>query len=51
MLKDLRLAMAGAEGAGASVPMGEHATRIYEAFVASGKGALDFGAIFTTLAD
>lgn len=49
MLKDLRLAMAGATEAGATVPMGEHATRIYEAFVESGGGGKDFGAIFTTL--
>jgi 3-hydroxyisobutyrate dehydrogenase len=49
MLKDLRLAMAGAETAGASVPMGEHAKAIYEAFVDAGGGSKDFGAIFTTL--
>lgn len=49
MLKDLRLAMAGAQTAAASVPMGEHATRIYEAFVEAGNGGKDFGAIFTTL--
>lgn len=51
MLKDLRLAMAGAQTAGASVPMGEHAMKIYEAFVEAGNGAKDFGAIFTTLTD
>ena len=49
MLKDLRLAMAGAETSGATVPMGEHATKIYEAFVEAGNGGKDFGAIFTTL--
>jgi 3-hydroxyisobutyrate dehydrogenase len=49
MLKDLRLAMAGAADAGATVPMGEHAARIYEAFVEAGGGGKDFGAIFTTL--
>lgn len=49
MLKDLRLAMGGAETAGASVPMGEHAMKIYEAFVEAGNGGKDFGAIFTTL--
>lgn len=49
MLKDLRLAMAGAGTAGASVPLGEHATKIYEAFVEAGNGGKDFGAIFTTL--
>ncbi|MDE8653269.1 3-hydroxyisobutyrate dehydrogenase [Novosphingobium album (ex Liu et al. 2023)] len=49
MLKDLRLAMAGAQTSGASVPLGEHATKIYEAFVEAGNGGKDFGAIFTTL--
>ncbi|GLK43192.1 MULTISPECIES: 3-hydroxyisobutyrate dehydrogenase [Novosphingobium] len=49
MLKDLRLAIGGAETAGATVPMGEHATKIYEAFVDAGNGGKDFGAIFTTL--
>lgn len=49
MLKDLRLAMEGAATAGATVPMGEHAKAIYEAFVADGGGNKDFGAIFTTL--
>ncbi|HEX8059028.1 MAG TPA: 3-hydroxyisobutyrate dehydrogenase [Novosphingobium sp.] len=49
MLKDLRLAMAGAQAAGATVPMGQHATAIYEAFNEAGNGGKDFGAIFTTL--
>ncbi|GGC35812.1 3-hydroxyisobutyrate dehydrogenase [Novosphingobium marinum] len=49
MLKDLKLAMAGAETSGASVPMGKHAKEIYEAFVEAGGGGKDFGAIFTTL--
>jgi 3-hydroxyisobutyrate dehydrogenase len=49
MLKDLRLAMAGARASGAKVPMGEHATAIYEAFNEAGNGGKDFGAIFTTL--
>jgi 3-hydroxyisobutyrate dehydrogenase len=49
MLKDLRLAMGGAQTSGATVPMGEHATKIYEAFVEAGNGGKDFGAIFTTL--
>jgi len=49
MLKDLRLAMAGAESSGAIVPLGKHATEIYENFVEAGNGAKDFGAIFTTL--
>jgi 3-hydroxyisobutyrate dehydrogenase len=49
MLKDLRLAMQGAQSSGASVPMGEHAMKIYEAFCEAGGGGKDFGAIFTTL--
>ncbi|WP_408587554.1 3-hydroxyisobutyrate dehydrogenase [Novosphingobium sp.] len=49
MLKDLKLAMEGAATAGATVPMGEHAKAIYEAFVEAGNGSKDFGAIFTTL--
>jgi 3-hydroxyisobutyrate dehydrogenase len=49
MLKDLRLAMAGAQSSGATVPLGKHATEIYENFVEAGNGAKDFGAIFTTL--
>lgn len=49
MLKDLRLAMAGAEAANARVAMGEQAEEIYAAFVAAGNGGKDFGAVFTTL--
>jgi 3-hydroxyisobutyrate dehydrogenase len=49
MLKDLRLAMAGAQESGATVPLGQHATKIYEAFVEAGNGGKDFGAVFTTL--
>lgn len=49
MLKDLRLAMAAAKEAGAKVPLGEHATAIYEAFNEAGNGGRDFGAVFTTL--
>jgi 3-hydroxyisobutyrate dehydrogenase len=49
MLKDLRLAMAAAAESGATVPLGEHATAIYEAFNEAGNGGKDFGAVFTTL--
>jgi 3-hydroxyisobutyrate dehydrogenase len=49
MLKDLRLAMDAAQDVGATVPMGEHAKQIYDAFVENGGGNKDFGAIFTTL--
>ncbi len=49
MLKDLRLAMAAAQGAGAATPMGARAAELYERFAAEGKGALDFSAIMTRL--
>jgi 3-hydroxyisobutyrate dehydrogenase len=49
MLKDLRLAMQAAEGAGATTPLGAHATQVYEAFVAAGNGATDFSGIIRTL--
>lgn len=50
MLKDLRLAMAAAAGAGADVPMGQRAAELYEAFNAAGSGDLDFSSIIKTLA-
>ena len=49
MLKDLRLAVATAEAAGAKVPMGDLAERLYEQFADSGNGSLDFSAIIRTL--
>jgi len=49
MLKDLRLAMAAAQGVGANVPMGERAEELYEAFAAAGSGSSDFSAIIKTL--
>ena len=49
MLKDLRLAMEAAEGAGANTPMGARARELYEAFVASDAEGLDFSAIIRTL--
>lgn len=48
MLKDLRLAVEAAAGAGAKVPLGEHARAIYEAF-AEKNAALDFSGIIRTL--
>lgn len=48
MLKDLRLAMEAAEGAGANTALGKHAQEIYEAF-AEENGGLDFSAIIKTL--
>jgi 3-hydroxyisobutyrate dehydrogenase len=49
MLKDLKLAVAAAQGAGAKVPMGDLAERLYEQFADSGNGGLDFSAIIRTL--
>ena len=49
MLKDLKLAMEAAATSGATVPMGERAKELYEAFNASGNGGLDFSAIIRTL--
>jgi len=49
MLKDLKLAMAAAQSAGASVPMGEKAETLYAAFDAEGAGGQDFSAIIQTL--
>ncbi|MEM6474630.1 MAG: 3-hydroxyisobutyrate dehydrogenase [Pseudomonadota bacterium] len=48
MLKDLRLAMEAAEGAGATTELGAHAKALYEAF-AQDNAALDFSAIIKTL--
>jgi 3-hydroxyisobutyrate dehydrogenase len=48
MLKDLKLAMEAAAGAGAKVELGEHARAIYEAFAAE-NAATDFSGIIRTL--
>jgi 3-hydroxyisobutyrate dehydrogenase len=48
MLKDLRLAMEAAQGAGATVPLGDHARAIYEAFAKDNAGT-DFSGIIRTL--
>ncbi|MCZ8368345.1 MAG: 3-hydroxyisobutyrate dehydrogenase [Porphyrobacter sp.] len=48
MLKDLKLAMEAAEGAGAKVELGEHARAIYEAF-AKDNAATDFSGVIRTL--
>jgi 3-hydroxyisobutyrate dehydrogenase len=50
MLKDLRLAMAAAEGAGAATPMGARAAELYEALVAGGEGGRDFSYVGRLLA-
>ncbi|SEM46910.1 3-hydroxyisobutyrate dehydrogenase [Sphingomonas gellani] len=49
MLKDLRLAMQAAEASGASTPMGERATELYERLVSGGQGGRDFSIIGRTL--
>ncbi len=49
MLKDLNLAMAAADAADASVPMGERAAALYAAFDAAGNGGRDFSAIIEAL--
>lgn len=49
MLKDLKLAMEAAQGAGAQVPMGERATELYQAFADSGAEGLDFSSIIRKL--
>lgn len=48
MLKDLRLALAAAEGADAAVPMGARAAALYEDFAGAGNGELDFSAMIRT---
>ncbi len=49
MLKDLKLAMEAAQGAGAAVPMGQRAEELYAQFAEAGNGGLDFSAIIKTL--
>jgi len=49
MLKDLKLAMAAAQDADASVPMGAAAEALYQAFANGGHGGLDFSAIIRML--
>lgn len=49
MLKDLKLALAAAGGAGASVPMGGAAAALYQAFVNGDGAGLDFSAIIRML--
>src|SRR3954464_4576888 len=49
MLKDLKLAMAAAQDADASVPMGAAAEALYQAFANGGGGGLGFSAILRVL--
>jgi 3-hydroxyisobutyrate dehydrogenase len=50
MLKDLRLAMTAAQEAGASTPLGAHATQLYGMMEAAGMADLDFSAMIRLLA-
>ncbi len=49
MLKDLKLAVAAATTAGASVPMGAQAEALYQLFANNGGGGMDFSAIVRLL--
>jgi 3-hydroxyisobutyrate dehydrogenase len=49
MLKDLKLAMKAAQGAGAATPMGAEAEALYAMFDGLGGGAKDFSAIIKML--
>ncbi|MDX1736731.1 MAG: 3-hydroxyisobutyrate dehydrogenase [Alphaproteobacteria bacterium] len=49
MLKDLRLAQAASESAGAATPLGEHAERLYSEFSESGNEGVDFSGIIKML--
>jgi 3-hydroxyisobutyrate dehydrogenase len=49
MLKDLKLAVAAAQSAGASVPMGANAEALYQLFAGMGGGGMDFSGIIKLL--
>jgi 3-hydroxyisobutyrate dehydrogenase len=49
MLKDLKLAQAAAQNAGATTPLGAEATQLYSLFAAKGHGGLDFSGIVRML--
>jgi 3-hydroxyisobutyrate dehydrogenase len=49
MLKDLKLAMAAAQGSGASVPMGAQAEALYQLLVNNGGSGTDFSGIIRLL--
>ncbi len=51
MLKDLKLAMAAAEEAGAYTPMGGEAEELYQRFVDRGGGTKDFSALIKMIDD
>jgi 3-hydroxyisobutyrate dehydrogenase len=49
MLKDLKLAQAAAQAAGAATPLGAEATALYSLFESAGAGARDFSGIIQLL--
>jgi 3-hydroxyisobutyrate dehydrogenase len=49
MLKDLLLSQEAASTAGAETALGKHAAAIYQSFVASGNGAVDFSGIINLI--
>jgi 3-hydroxyisobutyrate dehydrogenase len=49
MLKDLKLAQAAAQSAGATTPLGAGATQLYSLFGARGHAGLDFSGIIRML--
>ncbi len=49
MLKDLKLAQAAAQSAGAPTPLGAEAQQLYSLFAAKGHGGLDFSGIIRML--
>lgn len=49
MLKDLKLAQAAAQSAGAATPLGAEAAQLYTLFAAKGQGGLDFSGIIRML--
>ncbi|MBC7986960.1 MAG: NAD-binding protein, partial [Sphingomonadaceae bacterium] len=51
MLKDLRLALEAAQGAGTRTPMGERARELYEEYVAGEGAGKDFSGIIRMLAE
>jgi len=49
MLKDLRIAMEAAQGAGAATPLGAHATQIYNMMDLAGQAEKDFSGVIEFL--
>jgi 3-hydroxyisobutyrate dehydrogenase len=49
MLKDLRLAADAANAASAAIPLGQHARQLYEQFVTTHGGNIDFSGIIRML--